>query len=63
METTIPNEELIAAAMTVILKETGLDASKIRLISFREVKESPLARYIEQYRIAYRKYQLGDESA
>lgn len=63
METTIPNEELIAAAMTVILKETGLDASKIRLISFREVEESPLARYIEHYRIAYRKYQLGDESA
>lgn len=63
METTIPNEELIAAAMTVILKETGLDASRIRLISFREVEESPLARYIEHYRIAYRKYQLGDESA
>lgn len=63
METTMQNEELIAAAMTVILKETGLDASKIRLISFREVGESPLARYIEHYRIAYKKYQLGDESA
>ena len=49
--------------MTVILKETGLDASKIRLISFREVEASPLAQYIERYRIAYKKYQLGDESA
>ena len=63
METTIQNEELIAAAMTVILKETGLDASKIRLISFREVEASQLAQYIERYRIAYKKYQLGDESA
>lgn len=63
METTIQNEELIAAAMTVILKETGLDASKIRLISFREVEASPLAQYIERYRITYKKYQLGDESA
>lgn len=57
------DEKMIAAmAVACIAEEIGTMPEHIRVISFREVPDSPLAKYIKDNNINYHKYQLGDES-
>lgn len=54
-------EEIIAMAIACIAEETGTDAKNLRVTSFKEVQKSPLAQYISDNNICYKKYSLEDE--
>ena len=56
-------EKILAMAVAVIAEETGTDAKRIQVRSFREVHGSCLEQYLAENRIAYHKYQLEDEKA
>ena len=56
------DETKLAMAIACIAEEEQTDISKYRVISFREIQKSSLEQYIEMNQIAYKKYQLGDES-
>ena len=48
-------------AIAAIAEESGTDAKNLRVVSFREIGESALDKYVRENNIAYRKYQLEDE--
>ena len=56
----LDKETIAAMAVAAIAEEEGIEAKTLRIISFREVKQSPLAQYIADRGIQYKKYQLGD---
>lgn len=51
-------EKVLAMAVAVIAEETGVEADRIIVRSFREVQKSSLEKYIEDNHISYQKYQL-----
>lgn len=53
-------EKILAMAVAAIAEEHGVEAHHVVVRSFREVRKSSLEQYIEEHRIAYHKYQLGD---
>ncbi len=55
------DEMILAMSVACIAEEEQTDVSKYRVVSFNEIQKSSLEQYIELNRIAYRKYQLGDE--
>ena len=55
-------EQIVAMAVAAIAEEEGEDVAALRVISFREIPKSSLERYIADRGIAYKKYQLGDDS-
>lgn len=57
-ETTPSREELVAMAVAVIAEELGTDVQHVRVCSFREIKKSGLAQYLEDNNISYTKYEL-----
>ena len=59
----LTREEIIAMAVAAIAEETGTDARDLRVTSFKEVQQSPLAQYVSDNNIAYKKYTLEDELA
>lgn len=59
----ITKEEIIAMAVACIAEETGTEAKDLRVTSFREVQLSPLAQYVSDNNICYKKYTLEDELA
>ena len=56
----LTKEQIVAMAVAAVAEEEGLDVKALRVKSFREVKPSPLAQYIADRGILYKKYQLGD---
>lgn len=56
----ISDEMIAAMAVAVIAEECGITADRLRIVSFKKVKQSPLEAYIEENNISYKKYQLGD---
>ena len=60
-ESQILDEEVIAMAIAAIAEEEGTDISRVRVVSFRELKKSSLQQYIAEHHIQYHKYQLGEE--
>lgn len=52
-------DELVAMAVAVAAQELGTDVNHIRVHSFREVKKSSLAQYLEDNHINFVKYELG----
>ena len=57
------DDKLIAAmAVACIAEELGTIPEHLKVVSFREVPDSPLEAYIKENNINYHKYQLGDES-
>lgn len=56
-------EKVLAMAVAAVAEETGLDAKRIRVISFKEVQKSGLKKYLEDNHISYHKYQLEDSRA
>lgn len=59
----LTKEEIIAMAIAAIAEETGTDAKNLRVVSFREVKQSPLMQYVADRKINYKRYELEDELA
>jgi ribosomal protein L15E len=57
----LTKEEIVAMAIAAIAEESGTDAKNLRVVSFREIGESALDKYVRENNIAYRKYQLEDE--
>lgn len=57
---TLTEEQIVAMAVAAIAEEEALDVKTLRVVRFCEVGETPLARYIRETGVSYRKYQLGD---
>lgn len=57
----LTKEEIVAMAVAAIAEETGTDASDMRVVSFREIGESDLMKYVRENNISYKKYSLEDE--
>jgi hypothetical protein len=55
-------EESLIVAMSVaaIAEENGVDTNHVIVRSFKEAKKSSLEQYIEDNKISYHKYQLGE---
>ena len=53
-------EQVLVMAVAAIAEENGTDVNHVVVRSFREVKKSSLEQYIEDNKINYHKYQLGD---
>ena len=54
-------EEIAAMAVAAIAEETNTDAKNLRIVSFREIQESPLMQFVKDNGISYKKYSLEDE--
>ena len=57
----LTKEEIVAMAVAAIAEETGNALSDLRVVSFREIGESGLQKYIRENNISYKKYSLEDE--
>ncbi len=57
----LTKEEIVAMAVAAIAEETGTDARDLRVVSFREIDESSLMKYVREKNINYKKYTLEDE--
>ena len=53
-------EKILAMAVAAVAEETGAEAKRIVVRSFREIQKSSLEKYIEENHITYHKYQLED---
>lgn len=53
-------EKVLAMAVAAVAEETGIDAKRVTVLSFKEVQKSSLEKYIEDKQIIYHKYQLED---
>ena len=56
----IAKEKIVAMAVAAVAEELREDVSRLRVVSFREVRRSRLERYLSENKIQYRKYKLGD---
>ena len=59
----LSREEIVAMAVAAIAESTGKALHDLRVVSFRELGESALEKYIRNNNVTYRKYQLEDELA
>ena len=57
----LTKEEIVAMAVAAIAEKTGKDIRNLRVVSFRELGESGLMKYIRDNNISYKKYTLEDE--
>ena len=53
-------ENVLAMAVAAVAEETQTDVKQVRVLSFREIKKSPLEQYLADNHITYHKYQLED---
>ena len=51
-------EKIIAMAVAAIAEERKVEPKRVRVLSFKEVQQSSLEKYIEDQKILYQKYQL-----
>ncbi len=56
----LTNEQIVAMAVAAVADAEGLEVKALRVRSFREVRQSPLAQYVADRGIQYKKYQLGE---
>lgn len=57
----LTKEEIAVMAIAAIAEETKTDAKNLRIVSFREIQESPLMQFVKDNGISYKKYTLEDE--
>ena len=57
----LTREEIAAMAIAAIAEESSIDAKNLRIVSFREIKQSGLMQYVSDNNINYKKYTLEDE--
>ena len=53
-------EQVLVMAVAAIAEENGVDIDRVVVRSFKEVRKSSLEQYIEDNKISYHKYQLGE---
>lgn len=53
-------DQIVAMAAACIAEELGTDISNLRIRNFHEVCKTGLSKYIEDNKLSYKKYQLGD---
>lgn len=53
-------EKIVAMAVAAVAEDMRTDVTRIRVVSWKEIQKSPLAQYISDHGIDYKKYQLGD---
>lgn len=53
-------EKIVVMAVAAIAQENGVAPKHVIVRSFREIKKSCLAKYIDDNHISYHKYQLED---
>ena len=51
---------IVAMAVAAIAEECKVEPKRVNVLSFKEEQKSSLTRYIEENRIPYHKYQLGE---
>lgn len=51
---------IVAMAVAAIAEESGVDVNHVIVRSFREVPKTSLEQFIEENKISYHKYQLGE---
>ena len=51
-------EKIIAMAVAAIAEERKIEPKHVRVISFKEIQQSSLEKYITDQKISYQKYQL-----
>ena len=56
----LSREQIVAMAAACIAEELGTEVKNLRIRNFREVHKTGLAKYIEDNKINYVKYQLGE---
>ena len=56
-------EKIVAMAVAAVAEENGVEPKHVIVRSFREIKKSSLAQFIEDHKISYHKYQLEDAKA
>lgn len=57
----LTKEEIVAMAVATIAEKTGKEIKNLRVVSFRELGETSLMKYIRENNISYKKYALEDE--
>ena len=57
----LTREEIAAMAIAAIAEESSIDAKNLRIVSFREIKQSGLMQYVSDNNINYKKNTLEDE--
>ena len=60
MSEELPREQIVAMAAACIAEELGTEVKNLRISNFHEVHKTGLAKYIEDNKINYVKYQLGE---
>ena len=60
MSEELSREQIVAMAATCIAEELGTEVKNLRISNFHEVHKTGLAKYIEDNKINYVKYQLGE---
>ena len=53
-------EQIVAMAVAAVAEEEGCTADTLRVVSFREIRKTPLEQYLADRGLTYHKYQLGD---
>ena len=51
-------EMLVAMSVAVIAEDMGIDSEQLRVVSFHEVRESPLKRYLKEKDILFNKFTI-----
>ncbi|MBR1797705.1 MAG: hypothetical protein IJ757_06825 [Clostridiales bacterium] len=57
----LTKDQIVAMAVACVAEELDTDIKNVRVRSFREVHKTGLAKFIEDNKIDYVKYQLGDQ--
>ena len=60
MSEELSKEMIVAMAAACIAEELGTNVKNLRISNFHEVHKTGLAKYIEDNKINYVKYQLGE---
>lgn len=56
----LSKDQIVAMAAACVASEIGTDIKNLRISNFHEVHKTGLAKYIEENKIDYVKYQLGE---
>ena len=56
----LSREQIVAMTAACIAEELGTEVKNLRISNFHEVHKTGLAKYIEDNKINYVKYQLGE---
>ncbi len=56
-------EKILVMAVAAIAEETGVDAKRVVVRSFREVGKTGLEKFVQEHGISYHQYRLEDERA